>query len=63
VGVHAGSAFFVGPGGEGTLRLSFSAVTEELIDEGVERLAGTIVELSGSPQHREAVEPAAAPVV
>jgi GntR family transcriptional regulator/MocR family aminotransferase len=59
-----GSAFFVGAGGEETLRLSFSAVAEERIDEGVERLADTIGELSRDPERREeAVEQAAAPVV
>lgn len=37
-----GPVFFVGGGGEGTLRLSFSAVAEARIDEGVRRLAEAV---------------------
>jgi 2-aminoadipate transaminase len=37
-----GSAFFVDGGGHNTMRLSYSVVTEEEIDEGIERLAGLV---------------------
>ena len=45
-----GNAFYVDGGGEHTLRLSFSGIPVNQIDEGVKRLAGAIRE---APRHAE----------
>ncbi|MGH2700106.1 MAG: PLP-dependent aminotransferase family protein [Actinomycetota bacterium] len=42
VAVVPGAPFFPGPGGENNVRLSFSRVEDDLIDEGIERLASVI---------------------
>ncbi len=57
-----GAPFFVAGGGDRALRLSFSSVPGQKIDEGVRRLAETIREMSRRPVRR-ASERAAVPLV
>lgn len=58
-----GGAFFIDGGGESTLRLSFSAVPAQRIEEGVRRLAEVVQEALSRPARR--LEPgwAAVPLV
>ena len=42
VAIVPGAPFFPGVGGESNVRLSFSRVEDDLIDEGIERLASVI---------------------
>jgi len=58
-----GAAFFVDGGGESTLRLSFSAVAEGEIDEGVRRLADVVREQLRRPARRDPGERVAMPLV
>jgi GntR family transcriptional regulator/MocR family aminotransferase len=58
-----GGAFFVDGGGERTLRLSFSAVPGERIEEGVRRLAEVVKDGARRPAPRQAMERAAMPLV
>jgi 2-aminoadipate transaminase len=54
-----GNAFFADGGGERTLRLTFSAIPVNQIDEGVKRLADTIREAQRQPERAaRAAEPA-----
>lgn len=57
-----GSAFFLEGQGENTLRLSFSSVPANRIDEGVRRLAEAIRELQRRPVRRQ-TEQVAGPLV
>jgi len=50
-----GSAFYVDGGGKNTMRLSYSVVTEEQIDEGIKRLAVLIREELATLGVRQAV--------
>ncbi|HEV8677088.1 MAG TPA: PLP-dependent aminotransferase family protein [Methylomirabilota bacterium] len=58
-----GTVFFVDGGGERTLRLSFSAVPAERIDEGVRRLAEVIKGSLKRPRPRPPLERVAVPLV
>jgi DNA-binding transcriptional MocR family regulator len=58
-----GPAFYVGDGGEGELRLSFSSVPVARIDEGVRRLADVIRDERRRPTGRRESERAAVPLV
>lgn len=58
-----GAVFFVDGGGERTLRLSFSAVPAERIEEGIRRLAEAVREALRRPAGRRAGEQAAVPLV
>lgn len=58
-----GNAFFVDGGGEGTLRLSFSAVTPAEIEEGVRRLAEAIRDLERQPGPSAPARERAVPLV
>ena len=58
-----GQAFFVDGAGEGTLRLSFSALPVGQIDEGVKRLAETIQEAERQPERRARDRQSAVPLV
>ena len=58
-----GAPFFVGGGGERTLRLSFSSVAAGRIDEGVRRLAETIKTARARVRGRAQAERLAVPVV
>ena len=58
-----GQAFFVDGAGEGTLRLSFSALPVGQIDEGVKRLAETIHEAERQPERRARDRQSAVPLV
>jgi 2-aminoadipate transaminase len=58
-----GAAFFVDGSGNATLRLSFSAVPADRIDEGVRRLAEVIKSSLRRPAPRPSPERAAVPVV
>jgi 2-aminoadipate transaminase len=58
-----GAPFFVDGGGQRTLRLSFSSVAANRIDEGIRRLAETIKAARGRLRGRERVERGAVPVV
>ena len=42
VAIVPGAPFFPGTGGAGNVRLSFSRVEDDLIDEGIKRLASVI---------------------
>jgi GntR family transcriptional regulator/MocR family aminotransferase len=57
-----GAVFFVDSGGERTLRLSFSAVRADRIDEGVRRLGEVIREAMKRPAPPPALERAALPL-
>jgi 2-aminoadipate transaminase len=50
-----GSAFYVDGGGKNTMRLSYSVVSEEQIDEGIRRLAELVREELAKLEVREAV--------
>jgi 2-aminoadipate transaminase len=58
-----GAVFFVDGGGERTLRLSFSAVRADRIDEGVKRLGEVIREAMKRPAPPALLERAALPLV
>jgi GntR family transcriptional regulator/MocR family aminotransferase len=58
-----GAAFFVDGGGEATVRLSFSSVPAERIDEGVRRLADAIRGRLRRRAGRPAAEPVGVPLV
>jgi DNA-binding transcriptional MocR family regulator len=58
-----GATFFVDGGGDSTLRLSFSAVAETQIDEGVRRLAQVVRDGLRRRVPRDGVERAAVPLV
>jgi 2-aminoadipate transaminase len=58
-----GAAFFVDGGGSSTLRLSFSAVPADRIDEGVRRLAEVIKNSLRRPAPPPSLERAAVPLV
>jgi DNA-binding transcriptional MocR family regulator len=58
-----GVAFFVDGGGSRTLRLSFSAVPAERIDEGVRRLSEVVKGSLRRPAPRPPLERAAVPLV
>ncbi len=58
-----GAPFFVDGGRQRTLRLSFSSVAANRIDEGIRRLADTIKAARGRLRGRERVERGAVPVV
>lgn len=47
VAVVPGRPFYPGEGGRGALRLSFSRVDDELIDEGIRRLAEAVAQAGG----------------
>ena len=52
-----GNAFFVDGGGEHTLRLSFSGIPVNQIDEGVRRLGETIRDAQRQPERARVVQP------
>lgn len=58
-----GRAFFLDGSGDETLRLSFSAVPADRIEEGVRRLADTIAALSRRPLRERMLAAAAVPLV
>ena len=58
-----GSVFFVNGGGESTLRLSFSSVPAQRIDEGVKRLAEVVRQAMSRPSRRQDAERSAVPLV
>ena len=58
-----GSVFFVNGGGERTLRLSFSAIPAQRIDEGVKRLAEVVRQVMSRPARRAQVERSPVPLV
>jgi GntR family transcriptional regulator/MocR family aminotransferase len=58
-----GNAFFVDGGGEHTLRLSFSAIPVNQIDEGVKRLADAIREAHRQPERPARVLQPSVPLV
>jgi DNA-binding transcriptional MocR family regulator len=58
-----GHAFFADGGGEGTLRLSFSALPVAQIDEGVERLAHAIRQAARQPERAARERQHAVPLV
>jgi DNA-binding transcriptional MocR family regulator len=58
-----GNAFFVDGGGERTLRLSFSALPLNQIDEGVKRLADTIRDAQRQPEPEALGAVSAVPLV
>jgi len=58
-----GNAFFVDGGGEHTLRLTFSAIPVNQIDEGVKRLAETIREAQRQPERAARVVAPGVPLV
>ena len=58
-----GNAFFVDGGGEHTLRLTFSAIPVNQIDEGVKRLAETIREAERQPERAARVVAPGVPLV
>ena len=54
-----GNAFYVDGGGEHTLRLSFSGIPVNQIDEGIKRLSETIREAHRQPERpARSVQPA-----
>jgi DNA-binding transcriptional MocR family regulator len=58
-----GNAFFVDGGGEHTLRLSFSGIPLNQIDEGVKRLAEAIRDAQRRPERAARVVQPAVPLV
>ena len=58
-----GAVFFVDGGGERTLRLSFSAIPAQRIDEGVKRLAEVVRQVMSRPARRAQVERSPVPLV
>ncbi|MCI0547691.1 MAG: PLP-dependent aminotransferase family protein [Candidatus Rokubacteria bacterium] len=58
-----GTAFFIDGGGEGTLRLSFSAIPATLIPEGVRRLGAVIRDGARQPERPSASRDSAVPLV
>jgi DNA-binding transcriptional MocR family regulator len=58
-----GNAFFVDGGGEHTLRLSFSGIPVNQVDEGVKRLAEVIREAQRRPERVPRVLPSTVPLV
>lgn len=58
-----GSVFFVNGGGESTLRLSFSSIPAQRIDEGCKRLAEVVRQAMSRPSRRAEVERSAVPLV
>jgi GntR family transcriptional regulator/MocR family aminotransferase len=58
-----GNAFFVDGGGEHTLRLSFSGIPVNQIDEGTKRLAKAIREAPRHPERAARVAPPGVPLV
>ena len=58
-----GSVFFVNGGGESTLRLSFSSIPAQRIDEGCKRLAEVVRQAVSRPSRRPEVERSVVPLV
>jgi 2-aminoadipate transaminase len=58
-----GSVFFVDGGGERSLRLSFSSVPAQRIDEGVRRLAEVVRQSLSRPPRRAEIERSPVPLV
>ncbi|MBI4591627.1 MAG: PLP-dependent aminotransferase family protein [Candidatus Rokubacteria bacterium] len=58
-----GSVFFVDGGGESTLRLSFSTISTQRIDEGIKRLADVVRQALSRPTRRGPVERSTVPLV
>jgi len=58
-----GAVFFVDGGGERTLRLSFSAIPAQRIDEGVKRLAEVVRQAMSRPARRAQAERSLVPLV
>jgi 2-aminoadipate transaminase len=63
VAFSPGNAFFVDGGGEHTLRLSFSGIPVNQIDEGIKRLADVIREAQRRPERAARVVQPAVPLV
>ena len=58
-----GSVFFVNGGGESTLRLSFSSIPAQRIDEGCKRLAEVVRQAVSRPSRRPEIERSVVPLV
>ena len=58
-----GSVFYVNGGGESTLRLSFSSIPAQRIDEGIKRLADVVRQALSRPSRRVEVERSTVPLV
>ena len=58
-----GSVFFVNGGGESALRLSFSSIPAQRIDEGIKRLAEVVRQALSRPSRRVEVERSLVPLV